>query len=213
MRACSSDHFEAALGAHHRVDFPALPGRTNHLPTGVLVPIVWSADPTVIATVRAARLREHASEVCFPGGRPDPEDLDLRATALREAREELGLEGARVIGELSSVPLYTSDYRLHPFVALVPEQALRVSEAEVAEVLRFSLRQELERESIESIAWSAGHLHGLSPLFFAGEHIMYGATAHAFYELLCIAAEVFAMVPPPLRAGRYDWSDVMRPKG
>ena len=36
----------------------------------------------------------------------------MRATALREANEEIGLEGAEVLGELSSIPLYTSDYRL-----------------------------------------------------------------------------------------------------
>jgi len=197
------------LEAHARVDFPALPGRRNHMRSGVLVPLVWSPEPVCLATVRAATLRHHASEVCFPGGRPDTGDVDLRATALREAHEELGIEGARVLGELSSVPLYTSDFRLHPFVAAIEERPLRVNEAEVAHVLRIPLRELLERGSVDAIPWQAGDFEGLSPVFELGDHRMYGATAHAFYELLCVVARAFELEAPPLRAGTLRWSDVL----
>jgi len=205
--------FEHALAHHVRSDHPALPGRTNHLSAGVLIPIVWADSPYAIATVRSATLRHHANEVCFPGGRPDAADTDLLATALREAHEELGIRDARVLGELSSVPLYTSDYRLHPFVALVADDALAPNGDEVSEVLRFSLQEELEREAILAISWTAGHLEGLSPLFFSGEHIMYGATAHAFHELLHVAAEASGRNAPPLRESHYRWSDVLKSGG
>lgn len=208
-RIPSPREFEAALARHPQVEFPALPGRANHLRSGVLVPLVWTPDPVCIVTVRAATLRQHAGEVCFPGGRPDPGDAGLRETALREAQEELAIVGARVLGALSSVPVYTSDHRLHPFVAEIPETPLHPNPAEVAEVLRVSLREVLERAVVDAIPWEAGDLSGLSPVFELGVHRMFGATAHSFYELLCLAAPLFELDPPPLRPGRWRWSDLL----
>ena len=47
----------------------------------------------------------HAAQISFPGGRHEPKDSDLTATALREAHEELGLEAAHieVIGKIDDV--------------------------------------------------------------------------------------------------------------
>ncbi len=209
MATPTPDDLAAALARHPRLELDPLPGRTNHLATGVLVPLVFSPDPRCIVTVRSAALRHHAGEVCFPGGRPDPSDRDLCATALREAREELGIERARVLGELSSMPLYTSDFRLHPFVAAVDDTPLRVSEREVAEVLYVPLRAELERAKVDAIPWSHEGQSGLSPAFAIGKYVMYGATAHSFYELLCVAAALFELPVPPLEPGRFRWSDLL----
>lgn len=199
--------FSAALATHQTKAMAALPGRTNHLPTGVLVPLVWAPDPVCIATVRAATLRQHASEVCFPGGRPDEGDADLAHTALREAQEELGIEGARLLGELSSVPLYTSDYRLMPFVAEVPACELVINPDEVAAVLRWRLAEVLTSTHIDAIPWTHEGARSLSPVFEHGAHVMFGATAHTFYELLVVAAPLFDLEPPPLKSGRFSWGD------
>lgn len=200
-----------ALASHARVDMPALPGRTNHLKSGVLLPLVWPrpGEPQVIATVRAAHLRRHAGEVCFPGGRPDPGDADLEATALREAREELGIDGAEVLGELSSVPLYTSEYRLFPFVARVGDAPFVINHDEVATVLRLSLGAVLAQETIEAIPWRHQGQSGLSPIFRAGEHVIFGATAYALHELLVVSAPLFGRRVPTLAAGDLSWSDVL----
>jgi 8-oxo-dGTP pyrophosphatase MutT (NUDIX family) len=200
---------ERALASHPRVDMPALPGRTNHIPTGVLLPIVWEPRPEVLVTVRSAHLRYHAGEVCFPGGRLEPGDVDVRATAVREAREELGLEGARVLGELSSIPLYTSDYRLHPFVAEIARQPLTLSVGEVAEALWISLEDTLALDTIEAIPWTHEGTTTLSPVFRVGDRLMFGGTAHAFYELLLVAAPLYGRVAPPLEARGLTWEDVI----
>jgi 8-oxo-dGTP pyrophosphatase MutT (NUDIX family) len=206
------DDVRAALSRHQPRDMPALPGRTNHLASGVLVPLCWETDAVVcLATVRAAGLRQHAGEVCFPGGRPDPQDADLVATALREANEELGMANADVLGPLSSIPLYTSDYRLRPWVAAIPSQPLVPNPAEVAEVLRFDIEAELSRDHIDAIPWThpSSGVELLSPLFAMGEALMFGATAYTFFELLTVLAPLLDTEPPPLRRGRLTWSDVL----
>ena len=67
-------------------------------------------------------MRRHAGEISFPGGRRDPDDADLSATALREAQEEIGLDPAAVeLGEaLPPTNTFVTSYRIHPFVGRIP---------------------------------------------------------------------------------------------
>lgn len=95
-----------------------------------------------IFTQRRADLRSHAGEVSFPGGRRDESDADLRATALREAYEEIGLppEAVELVGALQPTPTIATGYAVHPFVGLIePGQTWKLSPREVAEVLELSL--------------------------------------------------------------------------
>lgn len=199
-----------ALSAREPLDFPALPGRRNHLRAGILVPIVWSPEPTCVMIERAAEMREHAGEVAFPGGRPEPGDETIEATALREAREELGITEATVLGALSTVPLYTSDYRLVPFVAHVPAGPMRAQEGEVARVLTIPLGELLSRPHIEALPWTHEGQRVLSPIFELGaSRPCYGGTAYVLYELLAVLAPLSGRELPPLRALGRTFADVL----
>src|SRR5690349_17916373 len=64
----------------------------------VLVPLIDREDGlTVLLTKRTDHLHDHAGQVSFPGGRVDPEDRDAAAAALREAKEEVGLEDRKSV--------------------------------------------------------------------------------------------------------------------
>ncbi|EIK43853.1 hydrolase, NUDIX family [Cellvibrio sp. BR] len=69
----------------------------------VLVLISRGDNPSILFTKRAAHLRQHPGEVCFPGGMWEPGDDNLLVTAQREVREEIGLP-ARHIQLLGSLP-------------------------------------------------------------------------------------------------------------
>jgi 8-oxo-dGTP pyrophosphatase MutT (NUDIX family) len=117
---------------------PGRPGR----PAAVLV-LVYpdeSEVARVVLTERASRDGHHSGEVSFPGGKAEPEDADLAATALREAAEEIGLDlaeaGVRVVGRLEPFWIPVSDFRVTPIVAVATRRPrLVASPAEVARIV------------------------------------------------------------------------------
>jgi 8-oxo-dGTP pyrophosphatase MutT (NUDIX family) len=111
-------------------------------PAAVLVPIVRREDAlTVLFTRRTPHLQDHAGQISFPGGRAEPGDASLEATALREAHEEIGLEAQRVdlLGRLPEYVTVTG-YRVTPVVGLVSLPfELRPDPFEVAEIFEVPL--------------------------------------------------------------------------
>ncbi len=71
----------------------------------VLLAIVEREQPTVLLTQRTIHLSTHSGQIAFPGGRQDPHDQNLIATALREAQEEVGLM-PEYVDVLGTLPIY-----------------------------------------------------------------------------------------------------------
>jgi 8-oxo-dGTP pyrophosphatase MutT (NUDIX family) len=125
-------------------------------PAAVLIGLVARPDgATVLLTQRTKHLRDHAGQISFPGGRMEPEDRDAVATALREAREEIGLDPGKVevLGELETYDTVTG-FRIHPVVGWIePPIELLPDPYEVAEVFEVPLAFALDeanhrRESV-----------------------------------------------------------------
>jgi len=155
--------------------------------SAVLVPLFADAAGALHAvfTERRADLRRHAGEISFPGGRREPEDPDLLATALRETHEEIGLppERVEVLGALQPTPTFVTDYAIYPFVGRIEAGfAWVLAEAEVGRVLELPLA-----------ALRAGHSRprlvrrGLpfrTDAYDVDGHRVWGATARIVADLL-----------------------------
>ncbi len=199
-RACVVD----AVQRHRLRDLPDIRNLSERIDTGVLVPLQIEPEPTVTMIVRAAGLRHHAGEVAFPGGKPDAADADLIGTALREAREELGLspDHVDVVGRLSPVPVATSRYRLNPFVGIVaPERGPWTPSGEVARVLDLRLAALVDGTHAYctmSVPW-AGRPY-VVPVFEIDDRTrLYGASAIVLYEALTVLLPCFGLELPAPR--------------
>jgi 8-oxo-dGTP pyrophosphatase MutT (NUDIX family) len=120
-----------------------LPGREGEpTPAAVLVPLVNRPQGlTLLLTQRSADLPDHAGQISFPGGRRESDDPTFAACALRETREEIGLDTGRVevLGELSTYETVTG-YRVTPVVGWVePPFDLQPDPVEVADVFEVPL--------------------------------------------------------------------------
>lgn len=108
----------------------------------VLAPLFWrGGEPWAYLTKRPMTLRRHPGQISFPGGARESGDVTPLHTALRETKEELGLEpdDVSVLGMLGAMPTITA-YWVTPFVGVVPAEApLTPSEAEIAAVLEAPL--------------------------------------------------------------------------
>jgi 8-oxo-dGTP pyrophosphatase MutT (NUDIX family) len=138
-----------------------------------------------VLTKRRDDLRRHAGEISFPGGREDPEDGDLRVTALREAEEEIGLDrtGVEIVGALQPTPTIATDYAVYPFVGLIePGQTWRPAEAEVAAVLECSLGD--LRAGYERRRLLRRGVPFRTDTYRVGDDLVWGATARMLADLL-----------------------------
>jgi 8-oxo-dGTP pyrophosphatase MutT (NUDIX family) len=113
----------------------------------VLVPLVERPDAlNVLLTLRASHLKNHAGQVSFPGGRIEEGDAGPWEAALREAREEIGLEPRYVtrVGYLRD-HVVISGFRVTPVVAFVqPGFVLQLDTTEVEDAFEVPLEYVLD---------------------------------------------------------------------
>jgi 8-oxo-dGTP pyrophosphatase MutT (NUDIX family) len=117
-------------------------------PAAVLIPLYKQSegDPEnepwqVLLTRRTNTVAEHQGQVAFPGGRADPTDTTPEMTALREAREEIGLDPVKVkiLGRMNSLQTI-SNYIVTPIVGVIPWPVfLHLEETEVSRVFSIPL--------------------------------------------------------------------------
>lgn len=97
--------------------------RAGFRQAAVLLPLYQNeAGPHLVLTKRTELVPTHKGEISFPGGGFEEADGDLLGTALREAKEEIGLqpEDVEIVGALDDTATVTSRHVVRPFVGFVP---------------------------------------------------------------------------------------------
>ena len=146
--------------------------------------------PHIILTKKSSNLRCHASEISFPGGKYVKEDKSLIETAIRETKEEIGIDIMRgdIIGRLARVRTLTSKFIIMPFVTLqVRISVPKIYVDEIEKVIDVPLMDVLETMApdIDHYALSVKEVYK----FTCENEVIWGATARILkqlYDCLCI---------------------------
>ncbi len=150
--------------------------------------LIYPSDGTLVIplTVRHDALASHPGEISLPGGAVDADDASLEDTALREAREEIGLDSGsvRVVGRLDPVWIPISNFELVPIVAVADEPPmLTLGLDEVAELIELPLDRLLAEDGVtEEEIVVPGAVLRTGVYFWAG-HRVWGATARTLSML------------------------------
>jgi 8-oxo-dGTP pyrophosphatase MutT (NUDIX family) len=160
----------------------------ERLPAAVLLLIVYhDGEPNLVFTKKTETVPHHKGQFAFPGGLVETGDASRVETALREAREEVGLDPAavEVLGVMDDAPTATTGFVITPVVGLcaaVP--ALAPDGREIERVLEVPLRLLVEPGVFREEWWEReGRPHPV--LFYTlGEDVIWGATARILKEFL-----------------------------
>ncbi|HEY1297300.1 MAG TPA: CoA pyrophosphatase [Chloroflexota bacterium] len=151
--------------------------------SAVLAPIYRDPHSDLrLVFIRRSPHGVHGGQIAFPGGRREPEDTDLLATALREAEEEVGLdpEHVDVLTDLPIVETVATGFRVAPFLGRLngAPPTWRRQETEIDEILEVRLK-DLTRPDAHAVeTWQ---LPGWPeprqiPFYWIGPYKLWGAT-------------------------------------
>ena len=164
----------------------------------VLLPLYANeGGPHLILTKRTSRVPTHKGEIAFPGGGFEEADGDLLVTALREAREEIGLapEDVEIVGALDDTVTVSSRHVVRPFVGFVPDPyPYRLDAFEIERLIRLPISALLSGAPFREEIWERD---GRPVTVFFYEHdgeTVWGLTARILKQFV----EVVGM---PIRDG------------
>jgi len=154
-------------------------------------------EAAVLLTKRPETMPSHQGEIAFPGGKREPEDASLTAAALREAREEVGLEAdaVEIVAELDMIGTVASAFTITPFVGLLGAvPALVPDPREVVDAFAVPVSELLHPDAYREETWDLFGAPRPMAFFELPGETVWGATARILTRLLTILT---GTVPEP----------------
>lgn len=163
----------------------------NTAPSSVLILLIkYRKEWELVLTLRSDDI-DHGGQISFPGGRAE-EDEDAPQTALREAREEIGIDekSVTVIGQLSELYIDNSNNIVSPVVGYMDYMpSFRTNPAEVKEVFTIKLDALLRKKNLTVENWNLKEFTYRVPYWDVHRVPLWGATAMMLSEFLDLYRE------------------------
>jgi 8-oxo-dGTP pyrophosphatase MutT (NUDIX family) len=192
LRAALPQTAPESIGRDEFSGFPEMRGTGNSepVPAAVLIPVIAhplsQGGPALLFTRRTEHLSRHSGQISFPGGRREPDDLSPVETALRETREETGIDPA-LIAIAGFLPRYLTGtgFDIAPVVGVIaPGFALTPDRREVAEIFEVKLSFFLDPANLKSVRREmAGRTRQLR-VFEPEGRFIWGITAALLLDLV-----------------------------
>lgn len=164
--------------------YAPIDGRGRH----AAVLVLFSSERDVVLIERARGDAVHSGQPAFPGGAVEPEDADVRAAALRETHEEIGLEPEKVhaFGQLPDLWVPVSDFVVSPVLGFFdPSAPIHAQDPlEVSRVERIALDSLIEPDNRVTVVHPSGYR---GPGFTVHDMLVWGFTAGVLDAVLELA--------------------------
>jgi 8-oxo-dGTP pyrophosphatase MutT (NUDIX family) len=173
-------------------DFPRIPG-PDAREAGVLILLYpYNGSVFTVFIQRPDYIGVHGGQISFPGGKKELADLNIIETALRESKEEVGVDSSeiRVIGRLTPLFIPVSNTLVTPVAGWIDK---RPEFNHQAEEVVFLIEGEIKRFLDPSIVKTKpfeikGEMIDIKYFNYNG-HVIWGATAMILNELLAIISQ------------------------
>ena len=145
-------------------------------------------EAQLLFTQRTEEVLHHKGQICFPGGMVDEGDRSLWDTALRETREEIGVDPSRItrLKELS-VQYTPTGFRVTPFVATIEvPQVWSPNPYEIASIFSVPISHLKDPSHFKLLKKEYQGESYIDPHFTFGQHIIWGITGRILSEYLGI---------------------------
>ncbi len=175
--------------------------KSSYIHAAVLFPLFnENGEYKVLFTQRTDTVENHKGQISFPGGAVEEEDGSLKETALREAREEIGLlsEDVEILGQLDDTTTVTSNFVVHPFVGVIPyPYDFKINSIEVERIIKVPFRVFLSDDP--KYKRDSAEFEGVTyqtPAYVYGGDVIWGATARIIEGFMAILTP---SLPSPLK--------------
>ena len=135
---------------------------------------------------RASYNGTHSSQISFPGGKKDSDDLNLEATALRETEEEVGIDrmAIEILRPLTKTYIPPSNFWVSPFLGFIKTTPIFKTNEEVDFLIEVPLSDLLDKRSLSLENLSTSYMKNIDvPCFKLNNYVVWGATAMILSEI------------------------------
>lgn len=151
----------------------------------LLYPGEGSGIPAFVVTLRPTYDGVHSGQISLPGGRYEVHDENLMQTAVRETREEIGVDPGKisVIGKLTELYIPPSNYMVQPFIGFTASRPVfRPQPEEVEQIIEIPVHELVDDKNRMEKEFEVRGIHFKAPSFVIDGKVIWGATAMILSE-------------------------------